>query len=81
MEVVVAVVVKGAAESLCVSIVSTGSPNRQAHSPVTNIGPNEGPRGKNQLQEESHNQQLINNIMLQKSELEPEVSDGTQTQK
>lgn len=54
VEVVVAIAVEGSAEALCVGVVSAGHANRQAHSPVANIGPNKGPGGKDQLREESH---------------------------
>lgn len=55
-EIIVSIAVKGAAEALRVTVVSTRSPDGQAHSPVTNIGPNKGPGGKYQLQEKSHTQ-------------------------
>lgn len=55
-EIIVAIAVKGATEALRVAVVNTRSPNGQAHSPVTNIGPNKGPGGKYQLQEKSHTQ-------------------------
>ncbi len=54
VEVVVAVAVEGATQALCIAVVYTGRPDRQTHSPVTNIGPYKGPRGKDQLKEESH---------------------------
>lgn len=60
LEIIVAIAVEGAAEALSVAVVNTGSPDGKAHSPVTNIGPNKGPGGKYQLQEENHIQQLIN---------------------
>lgn len=62
VEVVVAVAVKGAAEALRVAVVDTGRPDRQAHPPVVYIGPDEGSGGKDQLQEGSYIQQLINII-------------------
>lgn len=62
VEVVVSIVVKGATEALRVAVVNAGHPYRQAHPPIANIGPNKGPGGKDQLQEESHIQQLINII-------------------
>lgn len=60
LEVIVAVPVEGATEALSVSIVHAGCPDRQAHPPITNISPNKGPGRKDQLQEESHIQQLVN---------------------
>ena len=60
VEVVVAVAVEGAAESLRVGEVDARRPYGQAHPPIANIGPNKGPGGKDQLQEESHTQQLVN---------------------
>lgn len=54
VEVIVAVAVEGTAEALRVGVVNAGRPDGQAHPPVANIGPNKGPGGKDQLQEESH---------------------------
>lgn len=67
-EVVVAIAIKGATEPLCVSVVDAGRPDGQAHPPIADVGPNKGPGGKDQLQEESHSQQLINphDLMQQK---------------
>lgn len=62
VEVVVAIVVKGAAEALCISVVNTGHPDGQAHPPIVHVGPDKGPGGKDQLREENHIQQLINII-------------------
>lgn len=56
MEVIIAVPVKGSTEPLSFGVVSAGHTNGQAHPPVTNIGPNKGPGGKDQLQEKSHTQ-------------------------
>lgn len=64
MEVIVAIVVKGTAEALCVSVVNTGCPDGEAHPPVFHINPDKGPGGKDQLQEESHIQQPVNTISL-----------------
>lgn len=60
VEVIAAIAVEGAAEALSVAVVHTGRPDRQAHPPVANISPNKGPGRKDQLQEESHSQQLVN---------------------
>lgn len=74
MEVIVAIAVEGAAEALCVTVVNAGHPDGQAHPPVANIGPNKGPGGKDQLQEENHIQQLVNIISScsKSKSLEPE---------
>lgn len=53
VEVVVSIAVKGAAEASCVAVVDTRRTDGQAHPPITNIGPDEGPGWKDQLQEES----------------------------
>ncbi len=62
VKVVVAIAVEGAAEALRVAVVNAGHSDRQAHPPVVNIGPNKGPGGKDQLQEESHTQHVVNII-------------------
>lgn len=62
LEIIVAIAVEGATETFSVAVVDAGCPDGQAHSPIAHIGPNKGPGGKDQLQEESHTQQLINKI-------------------
>lgn len=54
VEVIVAIAVEGSTEALRVGVVHAWHADRQAHPPVTNIGPNKGPGGKDQLQEGSH---------------------------
>lgn len=52
MEIIVAVTIKGPAEAVSLGVVNTGPPDGQAHPPVTNIGPDKGPGGKDKLPEE-----------------------------
>lgn len=52
VEIVVAVAIKGSAEASGLGVVQAGPPHRQAHPPVTNVGPDEGAGGKDDLQEE-----------------------------
>ena len=78
VEIVVDIVVEGATEAFGVAVVDAGRPDGQAHPPIANIGPNKGPGGKDQLQEESHIQQLINRISSCTTWIECDV---VQTQK
>lgn len=52
MEIIVAVTIKGPAEASSLGVVNTGPTDGQAHPPVTNIGPDKGPGGKDKLREE-----------------------------
>lgn len=49
MKVIVTIAVKGAAETLRVAVVHAGCTDRQAHPPITHIGPDKGPRWEDQL--------------------------------
>lgn len=49
VEVVVAIAVKGTAETLRVGVVHAGRPDCQAHPPVAHVGPDKGPGREDQL--------------------------------
>lgn len=49
VKIVVAVAIKGAAETLCMAVVHTGCPHRKAHPPVAHVSPDKGPRWEGQL--------------------------------
>lgn len=53
MEIIVAITIKGPAEASSLGVVSAGPTDSQAHPPVTNIGPDKGPGGKDKLPEET----------------------------
>lgn len=52
VKVVVAIAIKGAAETLRVAVVHARCPDRQAHPPVVHVGPDKSPRWEDQLQEQ-----------------------------
>lgn len=65
VEVIVTIAVEGSAEALRVGVVHAGHADRQAHPPVTDVGPNKGPGGKDQLREgESQPEARQHNLLM-----------------
>lgn len=49
VEIVAAVTIEGSTEASSLGVVQTGTTDRQAHAPVSNVGPDEGSRGEEDL--------------------------------
>lgn len=62
VEIIVAVTIKGPAEASSLGVVDTGPTDGQAHPPVTNIGPDKGPGGKDKLQGETGQLAIISSL-------------------
>lgn len=60
VKVVVAVAIKGAAETLRVAVVHAGCPDRQTHPPVAHVGPDKCPRREDQLRDHAINKKNLN---------------------
>lgn len=63
MEIIVAITIKGPAEASSLGVVNTGPTHGQAHPPVTDVGPDKGPGGKDKLREEAGPLAMTSSLM------------------